>query len=210
MSDFDYPVRTSRPLHQGRLLRLRLDRVGMPGGGEADREVLEHPGAVAVVAVDDTGRIALVEQYRHPVRQRLWELPAGLLDVAEEPAVAAARRELAEEAHLVAERWWLLLDLLTSPGFSDEAVRIYLARGLSPVPGERHAAEHEERELRLAWVELAEAVRLVERGQIRNAIAVAGILAAREASDQGWSRLRPADTPWRDRPAATPAPEPHG
>lgn len=96
--------------------------------------MVEHPGAVGIVALDDAGRVFLVRQYRHPTRRHLWELPAGLLDVAGEPPLTAAHRELAEEAGLRARDWLVLVDALNSPGMSDEAIRLFLARGIEVIP----------------------------------------------------------------------------
>jgi ADP-ribose pyrophosphatase len=168
----------------------------MPDGGDAERDLVRHVGAVGVLAVDAAGRVVLVRQYRHPVRRRLWELPAGLLDVPGEPPLVAAQRELAEEARLAATRWDLLLDLHTSPGFSDETIRIYLARDLAPAPDTGHVATGEEAELSVSRVALDEAVAMTLRGEITNAAAVAGLLAAGQVSRDGWAGLRPADEPW--------------
>ena len=200
MSRHAYEVSSSREIYRGRVLALRADHVRMPGGGEAVREVVENLGAVAVVALDEEGRVVLVRQYRHAVRRPLWELPAGLLDVAGEPAVQTARRELFEEAHLAAARWEVLLDLNPSPGFSDEAVRVFLARDLAAPGRERYAAEHEEADMLLERFALDHAADMAQAGEITNAIAVAGILAAARARLAGWHGLRPVDAPWPDRP----------
>jgi ADP-ribose pyrophosphatase len=128
-------------------------------------------------------------------------LPAGLLDVAGEPALAAAERELAEEAALTADEWHVLLDLLVSPGVSSEAIRLYLARGLHDVPAsDRFEPEHEELTLAVTRVPLAEARLRVLAGEITNAAAAAGILAASLGAADGWTGLRPADAPWPARP----------
>jgi len=196
-----YPLLSTELIFTGRVLSMHRDRVQMSDGSVAEREVVEHPGAVGVVALDDDGAILLVNQYRHPVRARLDELPAGLLDVDGEPALLAAKRELAEEAAVTASSWHVLVDLLTSPGMSNEAIRLFLARGLTPVPdGERFAPEHEEITLTVHRVPLAEAVARVYSGELSNAAAVAGILAAAQASATGWHGLRPADAPWPARP----------
>jgi 8-oxo-dGDP phosphatase len=196
----DYEVTASEEIYRGRVLTLRADRVRMPGGAEAVREVVANPGAVAVAAVDDEDRVVLIRQYRHPVGRALWELPAGLLDVAGEPADQTARRELFEEAHLAAARWDLLLDLNPSPGFTTEAIRVYLARGLSVPDAQRYAAEHEEADLVVRRFALDEAAGMVLAGEITNATAAAGVLAAARARDAGWTGLRPVPTPWPDRP----------
>ncbi|MGU3652876.1 NUDIX domain-containing protein [Mycolicibacterium sp. A43C] len=198
MAEHEFLTRSSETAHVGKILALRIDDVQMPGGHSARREVVEHFGAVAVVAMDDDNRIAMVYQYRHPVGRRLWELPAGLQDLGGEPPESTAARELHEEAGLAAEKWSVLVDIVTSPGFSDESVRVFLATGLSDV-GRPEAAD-EEADLKLEWVPLADAVRRVLSGEIVNSIAVAGILAAYAAPDR--SALRPVDAPWLDRPTA--------
>lgn len=198
MAEHDFVTQSSEIVYAGKILALRVDEVQMPGGVVARREVVEHFGAVAVVALDDDDRVAMVYQYRHPVGRRLWELPAGLLDVGGEAPALTAARELHEEAGLAAENWSVLVDIVSSPGFSDESVRVFLATGLSAI--ERPAAEHEEADLTLDWLPLDTAVRHVLAGEIVNSIAVAGILAAHAVSDR--SRLRPADSPWTDRPHA--------
>jgi ADP-ribose pyrophosphatase len=154
-----------------------------------------------VVALDETGNVVLVNQYRHAVRARLDELPAGLLDVEGESALDAAKRELAEETALAADEWDVLVDLHSSPGFSNEAVRVYLARGLSPVDdGDVFQPEHEELTLTVERVPLAEAVHQVLSGNLTNASAVAGLLAAVHGRATGWRDLRPADAKWPARP----------
>jgi 8-oxo-dGTP pyrophosphatase MutT (NUDIX family) len=115
----DFPVESSKDVYTGRVMALRADEVVMPGGRVATREIIEHPGAVAVLALDADDRLMMVHQYRHAVRRRLWELPAGLLDVKGEDPVEGAKRELAEEAGLAAEEWSVLVDIVPSPGFSD-------------------------------------------------------------------------------------------
>ncbi len=200
MSD-DYPVLATEPIFTGNVISLHLDRVQMSDGTVAVREVVDHPGAVGVVALDDDGTILLVNQYRHPVRARLDELPAGLLDVDGEPALLAAQRELAEEAAVTATDWHVLVDLYTSPGMSNEAIRLFLARGLAPVPdAERFQPQHEEITLTVHRVPLADAIDRVFAGELTNAAAVAGILAAAHAAATGWAGLRPADSPWPARP----------
>jgi ADP-ribose pyrophosphatase len=196
-----YEVVSSRSLYQGRVLSLRADEVRMPGGSTAVREVVENLGAVAVVALDEQDRVALIRQYRHPVGRTLWELPAGLLDVSDEPAVRTAARELFEETHLAAKQWDLLLDLNPSPGFTNEAVRVFLARDIADSLDDRYAGEDdEESEMEVTRVPLDDAVARVFAGQITNSIAVAGILGAARARDLAWANLRPATAPWPDRP----------
>jgi 8-oxo-dGTP pyrophosphatase MutT (NUDIX family) len=200
-----YAVLRSDRRFTGRVIAVRSDELSMPGGGTSTRDVVEHPGAVAVVALDEQGRVALVEQYRHPVRDRLWELPAGLLDVDGESALTAAGRELREETGLSAASWHVLVDILTSPGGSDEGIRIYLAEGLTE--GDRPAGENEEADMQMAWVALEDAVVRVLGGDIRNGAACVGLLAAaRTVTDR--SLLRAGDTPWSDRPERATAPSP--
>lgn len=191
------PVSESRVLHEGRVLDLVSETVDLGEGGRVTREFVRHPGAVAVVALDEQGRVLLLRQYRHPVRAYLWEVPAGLLDVPGEPLVDAARRELAEEADLTAGRWDTLVDYYTSPGGSDEALRVFLARDLADVPEDaRHTRSEEELGMRTAWVPLRDAVQLVLGGAVHNPSAVAGLLAAQAAQAQGWAPLRPTDAAW--------------
>lgn len=192
-----FEVTDSELLVDAPILALRRDTVTMPGGGSAPREIVEHFGAVAVVAVDSRGRIAMVEQYRHTVGERLWELPAGILDIADEDPLSCAKRELKEEAGLEASNWSLLLDLVTSPGFAEEAVRVYLAEGIEAV--ERPEAEDEEADMSFAWVPLDDATAAVMNGHITNSIAIAGILAASEVVS-GRAQPRDAGTPFALRP----------
>lgn len=196
----DFPVEGSTELYSGRVMALRSDQVVMPGGRVATREIVEHPGAVAVAALDADDRLMMIHQYRHAVRRRLWELPAGLLDVAGEDPVEAARRELAEEAGIEAAEWSVLLDIVPSPGFSDEAIRVYLARGLTEI-GRPAGADDEEADLVTRWVSMPVAVRMALAGTIVNATTVSAVLAAHvlAASPAGG---RPLDAPWPDRPTA--------
>lgn len=196
----DYEVLSSQTVFQGRVIGLVRDEVSMPGGTTSFRDVVVHPGAVGVVALREGGagwEVLLVTQYRHPVRRRLDELPAGLLDVPGEPSVDAARRELAEEAGLAAGTWHVLADALTSPGMSDEAIRLFLARDVEQTP--RDVQEHEELEMTSRWVLLSEAVRRVLAGELENAMACLGVLAAEVAVRDGFTGLRPADAPWPAR-----------
>ncbi len=170
----------------------------MPHGNTARREVVEHYGAVAVVALDDDNNVVLVYQYRHPLGRRLWELPAGLLDLGGEAPHLTAARELQEEAGLAAAQWRTLVDLDSAPGFSDESVRVYLATGLTDVG--RPDARDEEADLTLRRFPLDEAVRMILGGEIVNSLAVGGILAAHTVSDT--AALRPVDAPWQDRSKA--------
>ena len=199
MAEHVFETASSETLHTGKIFALRRDQVRMPGGKVVTREVVEHFGAVGVVAMDDDGNIPMVYQYRHAFGRRLWELPAGLLDVNGEEAHLTAARELKEEAGLQASTWQVLVDLDSTPGFSDESVRVYLATGLSEV--DRPEAHDEEADMTLQWYPIAEAARKVLSGEIVNAIAVAGILAA-HAVTNGFAHPRPVDSRWIDRPTA--------
>lgn len=194
----DFPVQDSTDIYTGRVLALRCDQVVMPGGHVATREILEHPGAVVIAAVDTENRIMMIHQYRHAVRRRLWELPAGLLDVAGEDPAATAARELAEEAGLAATEWSVLLDVVSSPGFSDESARVYLARGLTEV--ERpELGDDEEADLTLRWVSLPAAVGMALDATIVNVISVAAVLAVQLVM-RGGAEPRPVNAAWTDRP----------
>lgn len=192
-----FEVVDSEILVESPILALRRDQVRMPGGKISSREVVEHFGAVAVVARDDQGRICLLRQWRQTAADRLIELPAGILDVADEDPLTAAERELGEEAGVAAREWSLLTDIFTSPGFAEETVRIYLAESLTAV--DRPDPEDEEADMTLDWVGLDEAVDMVLRGDVVNSIAVAGILAAHATIALG-KRRRKADEPFDLRP----------
>jgi ADP-ribose pyrophosphatase len=188
-----YEVQRSEPVFEGRVISLRRDTVAMPGGGTGVREVVHHPGAVVVVALDDDDRVVLLRQYRHPVGRHLWELPAGLRDADGEPPLETAKRELAEEAELAADRWSLLTTTYSTPGFCDEMVFLYLAEGLRTVPRpEGFVVENEELDMTVERVPLADAVQRVYDGDIRNASAVIGLLAAAQQRARA-PRLRPLD-----------------
>jgi 8-oxo-dGTP pyrophosphatase MutT (NUDIX family) len=200
MTLHEYRVISTRRVFAGRVAALRSDQVAMPGGVSSQRDVVELPGAVGIVALDEQERVLLVRQYRHPVRRRLWEIPAGLLDSPDESAPAAAGRELFEEGHVRAREWFTLVDTLTSPGLSDETVRILLARDLVEVPSsERYVGVHEEAEMETAWVPLGRAVERCLSGELENGITVAGLLAAQVAVNQGLAGLRASTAPWRAR-----------
>ncbi|MGC5012870.1 NUDIX domain-containing protein [Streptosporangium sp. DT93] len=182
---------------RARVITAVTDAVVMPDGEIVDRDYVVHPGSVAVVALDDRGRVLLLRQYRHPVRRLLWELPAGLRDVDGEPLHVGAARELAEETGYRAGTWHVLVDAFTSPGMANERTRIFLARDVTLLPeGESDfVRRHEEADMPLAWIPLSDAVRRAMAGMIHNSQAVAGILAAYAASVDGFASLRPADAP---------------
>ncbi|HWM16449.1 MAG TPA: NUDIX hydrolase [Microbacterium sp.] len=175
----------SELVYAGRVWDVRNDTLRY-GDGEIMRQYVDHPGAAAVVALDDEQRVLLIQQYRHPIRHRDWEIPAGLLDVEGESPLETAKRELVEEADLTARTWEPLLSVFTTPGGNDEVVHIFLARGLSAV-GEVHAREAEEADIRIEWVSLQDAVSAVLAGRMRNGILAVGVLAAAEAIRRGTS-----------------------
>jgi 8-oxo-dGTP pyrophosphatase MutT (NUDIX family) len=189
----DYRVLGTETVYDGRVITLVKDTVAMPGGGDSVREVVRHPGAVAVVALTEDGEVVLLRQYRHPVGGYLWELPAGLRDSDGEPPLETAKRELAEEVRMAAERWSLLTTTFSTPGFCDELVLVYLAEDLSDVDRpEGFTVEHEELDMTVELVPLAEAVQRVFDGGIRNSAAVIGLLAAAQHRAAG-TTLRPVD-----------------
>lgn len=190
------PVVSSRVGFHGHKWDIRVDQVDF-GTTVVERDIMLHPGAVGIIAVDDDDRVLLIRQYRHPVAMALFEPPAGLLDVPGEPARVTAERELLEESGYTAGRWHTLVDYLNSPGGSSEAIRVFLARDLAPADGGRElTGEAEEAHLPRVWVDLDEARDLVLSGALGNSLAVLGILAAWASRADGWSSLRPADAPW--------------
>ncbi len=174
-----WPVVATTDIYQGYVIGVRRDTLRASDGSTFDRDVVSHRGSVAVVALDDQERLLVVTQYRHPPQRRLVELPAGLLDFPGEDPEDAAKRELAEEGHARAEHWSRLLELVLSPGVSDEVITIYLAEGVdaSDVPA-GFVAEHEESTMTREWVPLADVVSAVLAGRVTNAALVAGALAA--------------------------------
>ncbi len=193
------PVLASDVIHHGAIFDLRVEEVDL-GHTTVRREYIDHPGAVAIIVLDPDDRVLMLKQYRHPVRRELWEPPAGLLDVADEPAQAAAARELAEEADLIADTWHVLADYFTTPGGNNEALRVFLARDVRPVPAtDRHERQDEEVDMPQRWVPLEDAVTAVLAGDVHNPSAVVGILAAAASKAGGWHSLRPVDAPWPER-----------
>lgn len=195
----EFATVASETVYSGAILALRLDQVAMPGGSVAEREVVEHYGAVAIAALDSDDRLVLVRQYRHPLGKRLLELPAGLIDKPGEDPLATAKRELAEETGLAAKNWSVLVDVALSPGFTDEALRIYLAEDLTEA--DRPEPELEEADITLVHLSIDDAVQRTLNGEVVNATAVAGILALATARSTG-ATLRSADAPWRGVPTA--------
>lgn len=191
---------TSTPF-RGNKTSVRTDSVVMPDGTVVTRDYQVHPGSVAVLALDGEGRVLVLRQYRHPVRHKLWEIPAGLLDVPGENPLHAAQRELYEEAHVKAEDWRVLTDVYPTPGGCDEAVRVFLARDLSEAEGARYEVSEEEADMELARVPLQDLVRGALAGELHNTCLVVGALSAAAAlAGDGFDALRPAEAPWPARP----------
>jgi 8-oxo-dGDP phosphatase len=192
-----WPVTASAELPGTTFLHLRRDTVVMPDGAQADREIIDHPGAVAVAALDGDDRVLMIRQYRHAAGGLLWEIPAGLRDVAGEPLVQTAQRELLEETGRRAADWQVLADVVAAPGASSERVRIFLARGVTEVPAaeQHYVREHEEASLEVAWVPLAAAVRGFLAGDLHNGVTGVGILSAYAAITGGFGALRDTGAP---------------
>lgn len=193
----ELPVLASERVFEGRVWSIRRETVALDDG-EIVREFMDHTGAVGVLAIDEHDRVLLIKQYRHPIRMRDWEIPAGLLDIEGEDPLVGAQRELAEEADLEASDWAVLVDVATSPGGSDEMIRVYLARGLRAAP-EVHAREAEEAGIEVRWVPLDECVDAVLARRIHNGPLSIAVLAASAARARGWQSLGEPDAPWPDR-----------
>jgi len=193
-----HDILSTRVALSGRVWDVRDDELAY-GPSTLIRQYVDHRGAVAVLALDRDDRVLLLRQYRHPIRSREWELPAGILDVPGEPAVDTARRELAEEAGLAADDWRLLLDFFPSPGGSNEAIRVYLARGLRPVvSGFEPTAEEVDIEKR--WLPLDDVTSAVLEGRVQNGTLGIAVLAAGAARANGWRTLGDAAEPWVRHP----------
>lgn len=172
-----YDVLETRHRFSGKIITVVTDVVRMPGGGTGERDVVRHPGAVGAVAVDAEHRVLLIKQYRHALRDRLWEVPAGIRDVDGEDPEETARRELHEETGWTARTWTHLASVHATPGASDECYEVYLARDLAE-SAERPDVVDEEADLELRWVPLADACAEVLDGRITNAMCAVGVLAA--------------------------------
>lgn len=202
------PVVNERTLFEGRVFDLVQRTVDLGAPGVVTRELLRHPGAVAVVALDEADRVLLIRQYRVPVGAYLWEIPAGLLDGgAGETLLVAAQRELREEADVEARQWDVLVDVATTPGASSEVLRVYLARGVAAAPAalEGFRREGEEAEIMVRWVDLDDAVAAVLAGRLHNPSACVGLLAAARAREAGFAGLRSVTAPLPLRPGSVPA-----
>ena len=192
------PVFESELVYPGRIWNVRHDVIDYPRG-VIERDYVEHPGAVSVLPINERDEILLIKQYRHPSRRRDWEIVAGLLDIEAEHPLDAAKRELAEEADLQAERWHTLVDIIAAPGGSSEAIRAFLARDVSPMP-ERFARSEEEADVITRWVSLDEAVDAILDRRIQNGPMCAAVLAADASRRRGWASLGDPHAPWDGHP----------
>jgi ADP-ribose pyrophosphatase len=192
----DVPVVSSDVVFEGAIWDVRRETFEY-NGEEITREFVDHTGAVSILAVDDEERVLLIKQYRHPIRSREWEIPAGLLDVTAEDPLEAAKRELAEEVDLAAASWSVLSDFVTTPGGNNEAIRVYLARDLSDT--DAFEREDEEADILKRWVPLDEALDAVVARRIQNPSLVVAVYAAAISRSRGWSTLGAADEPWPQR-----------
>lgn len=184
---------SSEVVYPGTIWDVRSD-VFRHGASHLTREYLDHPGAVAVLALDADDNALLIRQYRHPIGARDWELPAGLLDLAGEGPLDGAKRELAEEADVAAEQWSLLTEFFTSPGGSNEMIRVYLARGITATEAFDRVAE--EADLETRWVALDDVVSAVLERRVTNSILSIAALAAHASRARGWSTLGDPETDW--------------
>ncbi|MGO1539619.1 MAG: NUDIX domain-containing protein [Leucobacter sp.] len=193
----DISIHESTLLVRGRVWDVRQDRFQF-AGTELVRDYVDHTGAVAVLALDDHDRVLLIQQYRHAIAHRDWEIPAGLMDQPGESGLLGAQRELAEEADLAADEWHLLVDTYTTPGGSSEMIRTFLARGLSEIEHD-YVREGEEAEIVVRWEPLDTVVEAALVGRIQNGTTVQAVLAADAARSRGWQTLRPATEAWERR-----------
>lgn len=173
-----WPVDAQRRPYDDGFVSVRVETVHAPDGDAFDRTVVEHRGAVGILALDDADRVLLLRQYRHAAGRRLLELPAGICDIDGELPALTAARELHEEAHLRAADWRHLLDVVPTPGSSDERWQVFLARDLQPVPEDaRHAAVHEEADMTAIWAPLDAAVAAVLDRRLTDAMTGIAVLA---------------------------------
>lgn len=164
----------SREIYSGRLIRLNRETVALPNGTDVELDIVHHPGGAVVVALDDEDNVCLLRQFRHAAGGVIWELPAGCIDPGDTEPLATARRELEEEAGLVARDWRELGSIFTTPGFCDEVLYLFLARDLRVT-----STDHGDDELiEVRWLRFSDALGMVMDNEIRDAKSVSGLLKA--------------------------------
>mgnify|MGYP000355230593 CR=1 FL=1 len=174
MTDRAATLLSRRQIHQGRIFRLEIDRVTLPGGHTIDMEVVRHPGSVVLLPVPSTGSIILIRQYRYPIDRWIWELPAGTLKPGEDPSAAAAR-ECEEEIGLAPGRVTRLRGYYPTPGFCDEEMTYYLCEDLREPAADSTVRKDEDEEIEPHTFTLAEARALVASGEIVDLKTMAGL-----------------------------------
>jgi len=162
-------------IHDGRLIQLDQETVALPNGKEVTLDIVHHPGGAVITALNEERQVCLLRQYRHAAGGTIWELPAGCIDPGDSTPLVTARRELEEEAGVVAEHWRELGSIFTSPGFSDEVLYLYLAWGLRETRTDHGADEL----IEVHWLAFDEALRMIDSNDIRDGKTVAGLLKAR-------------------------------
>ena len=162
---------SSKTLHVGKNFSFKVDQVKLDNGTEIVRELVDHPGAVAIVAVDD-GDIVLVRQYRYAAKSEILEIPAGTLEVYEDP-YACAVRELQEETGYAASEWSKLLSSYMAPGYSNEVIHFYIAEGLTPVGSN----PEEDESITVEKISFGKVLEMIESNEIRDSKTITGVLA---------------------------------
>ena len=193
-----HPVLDRKTVFSGMVWDVRHDAFEL-NGETIERDYIVHPGAVAIIALNDSGELLLIEQYRHAQGKIMWEAPAGLMDLANEDPLETAKRELFEETGYVAQTWNVLLDLANTPGGSSEQIRIYFAQDLSLHPDGRPAGDAEELDMPVHWIPIQDVLESIRRGAVTNPQLVAGTHAALIAMAEPDLALRSADAPWHAR-----------
>jgi ADP-ribose pyrophosphatase len=193
-----HPIVDRKTVFSGMVWDVRHDAFEL-NGETVERDYIVHPGAVAIIALNDAGELLLIEQYRHAQGKIMWEAPAGLMDLANEDPLATAKRELFEETGYEAKTWNVLLDLANTPGGSSEQIRIYFARDLSLHPDGRPTGSAEELDMPVHWIPIQDVLESIRRGAVTNPQLVAGTHAALIAMAEPDMALRSEDAPWHAR-----------
>jgi ADP-ribose pyrophosphatase len=193
-----YPVTERKTVFDGLVWDVRRDVFEL-NSESLTRDYIVHPGAVAIIALNESGELLLIEQYRHAQGKIMWEAPAGLMDLANEDPLETAKRELYEETGYLAKTWNVLLDLANTPGGSTEQIRIYFAQDLSLHPDGRPTGDAEELDMPVHWIPIPDVLESIRRGAVTNPQLVAGTHAALIAMAEPDLALRSADAPWHAR-----------